>query len=41
MVERHEPQQLWRLWQQLRDLIEEKTRRIEKLGQKYENCKFD
>jgi hypothetical protein len=41
MVERHEPQQLWRLWQHLRDLIEEKTKTIEKLGQKYENCKFD
>jgi hypothetical protein len=24
-----------------RDLIKEKTKRIEKLGQKYEKCKFD
>jgi hypothetical protein len=35
-VERHEPRQLWRLWRQLRDLIEEKTKRVEKLGQMYE-----
>jgi hypothetical protein len=39
-VERYEPQQLWRLWRQVVDLIE-KTKRIEKLGQKYEEYKFN
>jgi hypothetical protein len=29
------------LRQWLRHLIEEKMRRLEKLGQKFENCKFD
>jgi hypothetical protein len=40
-VERREPQQLWRLWRRLRDPIEEKMKWVEKLGQKYEKCKFD
>jgi hypothetical protein len=39
-VERYEPRQLWRLWRQVVDLIE-KTKRIEKLGQKYEEYKFN
>jgi hypothetical protein len=39
-MERHEPWQLWRLWW-LGGLIEEKTKRIEKPGQKYDKYKFD
>jgi hypothetical protein len=34
IVERQEPQQLWRLWWWLIDLIEEKRKIIEKLGAK-------
>jgi hypothetical protein len=36
-VKRCEPQQLWRLWWRLRDLIEEKMKRIEKLGKNMKN----
>jgi hypothetical protein len=36
-VKRREPRQVWRLWWRLRDLIEEKTKRIEKLGKNMKN----
>jgi hypothetical protein len=41
MVERREPRQLWRLKRWLRDLIDEKKRKLKNYGKKYEKCKFN
>jgi hypothetical protein len=40
-MERREPRQLWRLKRRLIDLIDEKEKEARKLGQKYENKRFD
>jgi hypothetical protein len=41
IVERREPQQLWRLKWWLRDLIDEKKRKLENYGKRYKKYKFD